>query len=160
MSEFTVNILLLNWNEFPSRRNGHVPHRRSAHLVTENILLWDLSWKSDLHSGPLRFFDCRLLLIKVYFSMTFPISSSVFNRSLSWRTIGVQYPQRYSWHFYRVLSCVYPIVSCVYPIVSCIRFSVFYRVLRLSGLSLIVFCVYQVFRLSYRVSSETIGIII
>ena len=83
--------------------------------------------------------------------------------------VDVQYPQRYSWHFYRVLSCVYPIVSCVYPIVSCVypivrvsyrivyqvfRFlscfafirSIVYRVLRVSGFPFIVSCIFGNYR--------------
>jgi hypothetical protein len=92
----------------------------------------------------------------------------------------IQYLQRYSWHFYRVLSCVYPIVSCVHPIisfvypivscvhpiisfvypivscvyliVSCIRFSVFYRVLRLSGFP-------SIMKIVYRVASESLWIV-
>jgi hypothetical protein len=68
-----------------------------------------------------------------------------------WRR-GLQYPQRYSWHFFRVLSCVYPIILFVYPIVSCIRFSVFYRGLRLSGFPSIV-------KFVYRVTSESLGIV-
>jgi hypothetical protein len=79
---------------------------------------------------------------------------------------SLQYPQRYSWHFYRVLPCLYPIVSClyliisfVYPIVSCVYpiiSSVYYIVSCIlsycvSGFPFsIVFCVYQIFRLSWK----------